>query len=181
MSRIPGERVTLREFREEDLSGMRAWRTDPESTRYLGGQSLMPASWDETEAELRRYLSGDAGGVNWVIAEKDSLRYLGQISLMMIDQLNRRAELSVVMAPDQTGKGYAREGIRLALAFAFRSLNLNRVFLKVAADNERAVRCYLACGFRAEGRLRQDLFLDGEYRDALIMGVLRENFPPVNS
>ena len=78
MSRLIGERVTLREFREEDLSGMREWRTYPESTRCLGGNSLLPESWEETENTLRRYLSGDAGGVNWVIAEKESLRYLGQ-------------------------------------------------------------------------------------------------------
>ena len=176
MSRLIGERVTLREFREEDLSGMREWRTCPESTRCLGGNSLLPESWEETENTLRRYLSGDAGGVNWVIAEKESLRYLGQLSLLMIDQLNRKAELTVVLCPEEMGKGYATEGIRLALDFAFKRLNLNRIWLRVAETNQRAVKCYLGCGFREEGRLRQALFLEGRYVDALIMGAVREDW-----
>ena len=176
MSRIVGARITLREVREEDISGMRAWRVNPESIRCRGGTSLMPESWEETENILRRYLSGDAGGANWVIAEKESLRYLGQVSLIMLDQLNRRAELTIVLAPEEMGKGYATEAIRLVLGFAFRSLNLNRVWLKVAENNARAIKCYLGCGFREEGRLRQELFLDGRYVDALVMGFLREEY-----
>ena len=176
MGRLAGERIVLREFREEDLSGMRSWMIDAESTRYLGGNTLMPPPWEMSETALRRLLSGDAGGYNWVIAEKDSLRYLGQVSLILIDHLNRRAELTLVMAPDQAGKGYAKEGVRLALRFAFRQLNLHRVYLKVAQPNERAVRLYEKCGFQVEGCLRDELFLDGRYADALVMGILEGEF-----
>ena len=42
--------------------------------------------------------------------------------------------------------------------------------------NRRAVKCYLGCGFREEGRLRQALFLEGRYVDALIMGAVREDW-----
>ena len=64
MGRLAGERIVLREFREEDLSGMRSWMIDAESTRYLGGNTLMPPSWEMSETALRRLLSGDAGGYN---------------------------------------------------------------------------------------------------------------------
>ena len=80
------------------------------------------------------------------------------------------------MAPDQAGKGYAKEGVRLALRFAFRQLNLHRVYLKVAQPNERAVRLYEKCGFRVEGCLRDELFVDGRYADALLMGILEGEF-----
>lgn len=169
-----GERVVLREFREEDLSGMRSWMIDGESTRYLGGNTLMPPTWEMSEQTLRRLLEGDAGGYNWVIAERESLRYLGQVSLILVDNLNRRAELTLVMAPDQAGKGYAREGVELAVRFAFQRLNLHRVYLKVAADNERAVRLYERCGFRTEGRLRGEMFVEGRYVDVLMMGILED-------
>lgn len=174
MGRLLGERVVLREFREEDLSGMRSWMIDEASTRYLGGNTLLPPTWEMSEQTLRRLLEGDAGGYNWVIAEKEGLCYLGQISLILVDSLNRRAELTLVMAPDQAGKGYAREGVRLAVRFAFRQLNLHRVYLKVAAANERAVRLYKGCGFREEGRLRDEMFVDGRYTDVLMMGVLED-------
>ena len=169
MGRLTGERVVLREFREEDLSGMRSWMIDAESTRYLGGSTLMPPTWEMSETALRRLLSGDAGGYNWVIAEKDSLRYLGQVSLILIDHLNRRAELTLVMAPDQAGKGYAKEGVRLALRFAFRQLNLHRVYLKVAQPNERAVRLYQKFGFAVDGLRKKYLLVNGVYHDEALM------------
>ena len=100
MSRISGERVSLREFRQEDISGIRSWVTDIETTKTLGGAYLRPQTWEQSEQYLSHLLSGDAGGVNLVIADKESLRYLGQCSLMMADNTARHAELAVVMCPN---------------------------------------------------------------------------------
>lgn len=176
MSRITGGRVSLREFRQEDISGIRSWVTDIETTRMLGGAYLRPQTWEQSERYLSGLLEGDAGGVNLVIADKESLRYLGQCSLMMVDNTARHAELAVVLCPNCQNQGIGSEGIRLMLDFAFRQMNLNRVYLKVRADNTRAVRCYEKCGFQREGVLRAHAFADGEYKDLLLMGVLREEF-----
>ncbi|HIC94568.1 MAG TPA: N-acetyltransferase, partial [Anaerolineae bacterium] len=66
------------------------------------------------------------------------------------------------------------------LGFAFREMNLHRVYLSVHDYNERAIRCYEKCGFRHEGRLREALFRDGRYHDELMMGILREEFEELN-
>lgn len=176
MSRITGERVSLREFRQEDISGIRSWATDIETTKTLGGAYLRPQTWEQSERYLSNLLSGDAGGVNLVIADKESLRYLGQCSLMMIDNTARHAELAVVMCPVCQNQGLGQEGIRLMLGFAFNQMNLNRVYLKVHADNARAVRCYEKCGFVKEGLLRAHAYADGGYKDVLFMGVIRQDF-----
>jgi RimJ/RimL family protein N-acetyltransferase len=44
--------------------------------------------------------------------------------------------------------------VRLLLEFAFRYRNARKVTLGVSAENERAIRCYRACGFVEEGRAR---------------------------
>ncbi|MBQ9951398.1 MAG: GNAT family N-acetyltransferase [Clostridia bacterium] len=176
MARITGERVALREFRQEDISGIRSWATDVETTRTLGGAYLKPQTWEQSERYLSNLLNGDAGGVNLVIADRESLRYLGQCSLMMVDNVARHAELAVVMCPVCQNQGLGQEGVRLMLGFAFRQMNLNRVHLKVRADNARAIRCYEKCGFVKEGTLRAHAWDDGEYRDVVVMGVLREEF-----
>ena len=69
MPHIHGEKVFLRDFRQEDISGMRAWCNDPDITRFLGGRYTAPIPWEQTESELNRYLNGDAGGYNLVIAD----------------------------------------------------------------------------------------------------------------
>ena len=48
-------------------------------------------------------------------------------------------------------------------------MNLHKLRVSVFAFNEAAVRCYLSCGFREEGRLEKELWRDGAYRDVLIL------------
>ena len=60
--------------------------------------------------------------------------------------------------------------------YAFQYRNLRRVWLWVHARNERAIRAYHACGFVEEGRLRQHVWSNGDYDDAVYMGILREEW-----
>ncbi len=64
------------------------------------------------------------------------------------------------------------------MRYAFRDHNMNRVWLEVLADNARAIRAYRTCGFVEEGRLRQHAWHDGAYKDVVVMGVLRAEWPP---
>lgn len=176
MSRLTGERIVLREFRQEDISGIRSWVTDAATTRCLGGAYARPQTWEQSERYLSALLEGDAGGVNLVVADRESLRYLGQCSLLMIDNTARHAELAIVMCPSCQCQGLGEEAIGLLLSYAFHQMNLHRVHLKVRADNPAAVRCYEKCGFRHEGTLRAHAYADGAYRDVLLMGILKEEW-----
>lgn len=57
--------------------------------------------------------------------------------------------------------------MELLCDFCFREMNLHKLRVSVFAFNEAAVRCYLSCGFREEGRLEKELWRDGAYRDVL--------------
>ena len=50
------------------------------------------------------------------------------------------------------------------------------LWLDTWATNERAIRCYQALGFVQEARLRRHVFVDGEYVDELVMGLLRDEW-----
>lgn len=176
MGRIIGERIALREYRSEDLSAIRAWVNDTETTKFLSGAYRRPQSWEQTEEWLQRRLNGDAGGEAFVIADKSTLNYMGQCDLFMIDNVARKAELAIILVKDARGKGYAREAIRLICDYAFNQLNLNRVWLRVAEQNQSAMRAYARAGFTREGVLRQDMFIDGRYEDVLIMGLLAREY-----
>lgn len=175
MGRLIGNRVVLREYRQEDLSALRAWVNDTETTKYLAGAYRRPQTWEQTEEWLSRRLNGDAGGEGYVISDRETGKYMGQIDLMMIDPIARKAEMAIVLMPSYQKKGYALESIRLILSYAFDTMNLNRVWLKCAEKNESAVKCYLKAGFKTEGVLRNDLYIDGEYTNALIMGILKND------
>ena len=59
---------------------------------------------------------------------------------------------------------------------SFETLNLNRIYLRVYANNKRAIRVYEKVGFVHEGRMRQAAYKNGEYSDVLYMSVLREEW-----
>ena len=49
MYRLTGERIILREYRQEDLIHMRKWVNDYEITKYLSNIFLYPQSKVDTE------------------------------------------------------------------------------------------------------------------------------------
>ena len=175
MGRVSGNTIVLREFRWEDLPDIRAWVTDPAITQWLSGAFMKPHTWEQTEQYLRNLLEGGSGA-NFVIARREDLAYLGQCNLMMVDNVARKAEMAMVLQSQYTGQGIGTQAGQLLLDFAFRQMNLNRVHLRVYADNLRAIRLYRKLGFRQEGCLREDAYRDGAYRDTLAMGLLRREW-----
>ena len=62
------------------------------------------------------------------------------------------------------------------MEYAFNTVNLNRIELHTYSFNERAQKSYNKVGFIEEGRKRQFLWLKGKYHDAIIMGILAEEW-----
>jgi len=77
--------------------------------------------------------------------------------------------LTIATHPDHRRKGLARTNMRLWRGEA-RKRGATRVFLEVAADNDAAIRLYLAWGFSINGR-RPGYYRRGDGRkcDALMM------------
>uniref|UniRef100_UPI0028126253 GNAT family N-acetyltransferase n=1 Tax=Arthrobacter sp. TaxID=1667 RepID=UPI0028126253 len=69
-------------------------------------------------------------------------------------------------------RGYGTEATRAVVAHAFDVMGVHRISLEVYAFNPRAQRVYEKCGFRVEGRLRDALLWNGEWIDAVVMGML---------
>jgi RimJ/RimL family protein N-acetyltransferase len=112
----------------------------------------------------------------------DTEAYIGQVNLDSIDWKNRVGRIGIVIGSiEHMGYGYGTEAMKLLIAFAFHEMNLNRLELEVYDFNERAYRCYLSCGFKEEGRLRERQYKNGRYSDVIQMGILRSEWEPEGS
>ena len=60
--------------------------------------------------------------------------------------------------------------------YAFKDLNLHKVYLRVLESNLNAIKVYDTCGFVKEGKLRSQFWVNGKYENVLIMGILRDEF-----
>ncbi|WMM23306.1 GNAT family protein [Tissierella sp. MB52-C2] len=177
MYRLTGERIILREYRKEDLTYMRNWVNDIEITQYLSDIFLYPHTLNNTESFLDALLQGNSNMRGFVIAHKETEEYIGQADLVKIDWINRVATLGIVIGTkDNLNKGYGSESIKLIQEFVFNSLNLHKLDLEVSAHNERAINCYKKCGFKEEGRIRENSFKNGKYVDTIFMGILKREY-----
>ncbi|HEX8749203.1 MAG TPA: GNAT family protein [Pyrinomonadaceae bacterium] len=102
---------------------------------------------------------------------------IGTCQLHSIHPVHRSAELQIRLGnSSEHGKGYGTDAVRLLLRFAFKDLNLRRVYLHVFSTNLAAVRVYEKVGFVREGLLRSAAYINGEYVDVVAMGILQEEY-----
>jgi RimJ/RimL family protein N-acetyltransferase len=101
---------------------------------------------------------------------------IGLVSLWDRTIPHQGAEMSIWVGEGYRNEGYGTEALQLALRHAFGDLKLHKVYLRVLAYNARAIRAYEKVGFRIEGRLREEMRMNGRWHDLIYMGVLAEEF-----
>jgi RimJ/RimL family protein N-acetyltransferase len=168
-----GEMTKLRALAHDDLAHFVRWINDPEVRQFM--VMRYPLSMTEEEQWWQEF-KNRTGDHIFAIDTEDGT-YIGNIGLHNVDWENRQAMLGIMIGDKAFwGQGYGTDAIRTTLRWAFDYLNLNRVWLTVYDYNQRAYRCYVKCGFRPEGTMRQAKYANGTYHDELLMGVLREEF-----
>jgi RimJ/RimL family protein N-acetyltransferase len=174
---LRGERVIIRESRASDIDDRLRHPIDPDEEDGYG--SSWRREWDGRRYHTREHLAGDCGPADpgtykWAIEYDGGC--IGSARLV-VDRDQHCATYAVgVFVAYLRGRGVGREVTRLVLAWAFDVLGVHRVQLEVLASNRRAIRCYLACGFRREGIRREaELYPDG-WRDFILMGLLRSEY-----
>lgn len=170
---LEGEMIRLRPVRAHDAPAMWDMVSDPEGMRTTGTTTVFTREqidrWCETVEE-------QPGRIDLAITANGSDEYLGEIVLNEIDEVVGSANLRLVMRPAYRGRGYGTEAIELVLGLAFDGIGLHRVGLDVLSINARAFSLYENIGFRVEGRLR-DAYRDGDgWCDAIMMGMLEDEY-----
>jgi RimJ/RimL family protein N-acetyltransferase len=106
-----------------------------------------------------------------------SQQLIGSCQLHSISAVHRSGELQMRLGgAGYRGKGYGSEALALLLAIAFDDVNLQRVYLHVFATNQPAICLYEKQGFVQEGILRKAAYINGEYLDVIVMGILRSEY-----
>ena len=95
---------------------------------------------------------------------------------MGVDHLNQTAEIGLFIGnPEDKGKGYGQETVKLLVDYGFRYLNLKNIMLKVFSGNERAIHTYQKCGFREFGRRTRCLYVDNQWNDEIYMEIMKND------
>lgn len=100
-------------------------------------------------------------------------RLIGFVVFKNMQPAARAAEIGVRIGVEaDRGRGWGTRATRLALRYAWGTLNLHRVSLTAFADNPRAIAAYRRAGFREEGVMREAAFTEGTWRDVVVMAAI---------
>jgi len=173
---LQGPRVILRALTKADMPTLLRYGLDVEVELLCGGDPPRPATIEGWEKWYDEHLAKDTKETANFGIEADG-KLIGTCGLWRFDTTAHTCVLGIGIGDrDYWGRAYGREAVGLLLDYAFRLRNFRKVWLTTSSNNERAIRCYRACGFLEEGRLRQHLWVDGEYVDEVHMGILKDEW-----
>jgi diamine N-acetyltransferase len=144
---LSGPMVVLRPVGAADLPILQVWDADPAIIELMGRRfdEQSPEQW------LRSLRNGRSSRA-WIIEYSE--RPVGELELAQINYSSGTAEIRICIGEkDCWGLGLGREAMARSLAFAFETLNLKEIYLRVFATNTRAIRLYERLGFRKEAIL----------------------------
>jgi aminoglycoside 6'-N-acetyltransferase len=160
---IAGQTVVLRPTTAGHVPTFLEILDHPDIAKWWGGYDL---------ERVRRELLGPHGY---------AIELAGEVVGLIIyreehDPDHRHAAMDLAVHPDQHGQGLGCDAMRAMARYLFEHRGHHRVVIDPAADNEAAIRCYAAVGFRPVGVLRRyERDVDGPgWHDGLLMDLLAD-------
>lgn len=175
---IQHELVTIRNYRDSDLDGLRAI-FNPEFFTWFFTQY---ASCDDFIAEKLAEVAKENLALLLIVDNKTE-RIIGTSSLYEISFRHKRLEMgSSWLAKEYQGSGFNPLNKYLLIDYLINKLGFNRIQWKTDALNEKSKQAMLKLGFIHEGTLRRHAITQsGRVRDSLVFAVTDEDWGQISS
>lgn len=161
---LRGDRVVLVPVTAEHVPELRRILRTPE-VRVRWGDEAASAQWPFDDPSTTRFVVVLGAEVRGMVqyGEEDDPAY-------------RHASIDIFVDPVVHGQGIGRDAVGTLARHLVRDRGHHRLVIDPAADNEPAIRCYEAVGFRPVGVLRRyERDADGSgWHDSLLMDLLAE-------
>ncbi|MCM1057009.1 MAG: GNAT family N-acetyltransferase [Firmicutes bacterium] len=159
--------IYLRLMTDADTDLIVAWRNSDSVRKNFIYQTPFTREGHETWV---RTMVETGKVVQMIICSLSEDRPLGSVYIRDIDRQHGKAEYGIFIGEASArGRGVGTAAARLMLRYCFEEEGLHRVYLRAFAENIQAIRSYEKAGFVREGLLKDDVCIDGEYRDIVWM------------
>ncbi|CAM3653438.1 GNAT family N-acetyltransferase [Parendozoicomonas haliclonae] len=129
---------------------------------------------DDFEAFIKRSLHNyaEGKGMSFGIAYQGEI--VGNIALQGISEKRRKASLGYWLAEDAQGQGIVSRACCFLIDYAFTQLNLTKIQIEVASDNQASRKVCERLGMKLEGIITQAGNVGDRIEDHAIYGLHRE-------
>lgn len=174
---IEGKLVRLRSWCEGDVVKIQEMRNNIKLQAQL--LSRVRGSGLEQTRQWLQQRSSSPNSLLFIIAEKGSDVSLGYIQFVEMEPIDQTAKLGICLSPEVQGKGLGREVLLLTFKHLYNFWAIRKVILEVRDDNRHAIKCYKKIGFIQCGKYLKHKYIDGDWRDLIIMELFLDTL--VNS
>ena len=96
----------------------------------------------------------------------------GEALLWDIDLHNRAAHIGISLLPAFRGRRLGTDALRVLCRYAFAIRGLHRLQAETLAGNDAMIEAASRAGFTREGTLRRSAWVNGDFADEVILGLL---------
>ena len=169
---LRGNKAGLRARHEADVPVLHAELYNDVATRSRAdSRPWRPISPDPAASPYAISDSGDEAACFSVVSLEDD-ELAGEALLWGIDTHHRSAHLGIALRPAFRGRGFGLDVVRVLCDYGFAVRGLHRLQLETLADNAPMIGVATRAGFTQEGTMRGAAWVNGEFLDEVVFGLL---------
>ena len=169
---LEGKSVNLTIMEKEDLPLFAEWFNNPE----FNGELFAPVQRSKAEIEKSYSEPSPFEGKRFIIEKKDGTKIGWIAHFNMLHPMGRFLEIGYALAPSERGKGYCTEAAKIMVDYLFLAKDIPCIQATADLRNTASQKVLVNAGFQKEGTIRKRFSIRGEWIDAYIYSILREEW-----
>ncbi|MCL1805039.1 MAG: GNAT family N-acetyltransferase [Clostridiales bacterium] len=176
---LKGKKVRLRTLEEKDAEILQKWYMDKDFRQAYD-------AYDSNDLDsIRDEIALSKGGIYdprtskmifMVLRARDDVP-IGVCCLRDIDRMNGNAELLLgIGEKDMRLAGFGLDLLIVLLDFAYYELRLQKTYMRISENQPYGLQNALKFGYKPEGHLRNQIFVDGKYANVFFLGMLKSDY-----
>lgn len=165
--------VLLKPISEEDANALLPIWSDAAVTKW----TRYPVLYSLSEAKNRiKQLEQTKHTSRYTIRKQEDQSIIGTCGFKRLNFLHETGEIEFELGSAFWRQGFMTAALQELLHIGFDRLQLNRLEVKVNAENIASQRLVRRAGFRQEGTIRQGRKWEGQFQDVLLFSLLQSEF-----
>lgn len=163
--------IKFRSYKRKDLPHEMKWWRNPNVTRFFN-DVLRRKSLKRKNKWFDNYKK-DKSNIFFTILFNN--KPIGMVGLTNIHKANKSASVFIIIGDDKFhNRKIGRQSVKFITDHGFKKLKLHKIKISVCTKNIPAIKCYKAAGFKTEAILKDEFFINDQFKDELVMAIFEK-------
>jgi RimJ/RimL family protein N-acetyltransferase len=151
--------------------------------KWINHQDVRMFSRNEipvSKANLKKWFEPKEGlptSIGFEVWHKKDSKTIGIGGLNHIEYIPGKANMWLEIGePQYWNRGLATESVKLILDYAFKEINLHKIFAGIFVPNVASWKCAEKVGFNLEGIIKNDVYVKGKHYDTKKYAMFKDDW-----